>query len=116
MSLPLRFCLFWFCAVGHLTFFHIYFNYVNFGQNVQDFLYTLQGAPNYVFIHAEKNQFMARVNRNIQSEQNPYQKIQGVQGLLAFAFCAVDINDEHTKLRFTNELLFLIKKIVWDGL
>ena len=55
---------------------------------------------------------MARMNRNIQSEQNPYQKIQGVQGLLAFAFCAVDINDEHTKLRFTNDLLFLIKKIV----
>ena len=79
---------------------------------MQDFLYALQGAPNYVFIHAEKNQFMARMNRNVQSEQNPYQIIQGVQGLLAFAFCAVDINDEHAKLRFTNDLLFLIKNIV----
>ena len=55
-SLPLCFCLFSFsifCVVGHLTFFHIYFNYVSFGQKVQYFIYTRQGAQNYAFIHAD---------------------------------------------------------------
>ena len=55
-SLPLCFCLFLFsifCVVGHLTFFHIYFNYVNFGQKVQYFIYTRQGVQNYVFIHPD---------------------------------------------------------------
>ena len=43
-----------FCVVGHLTFFQIYFNYVNFGQRVQDFLYTRQGAQTCVFTHAHR--------------------------------------------------------------
>ena len=51
------------CVVGHLTFFHIDLNYVNFGQKVQYFIYTRQGAQNYV--HADRKQFMAPKNRNI---------------------------------------------------
>ena len=44
-------------------FFHIYFNYVSFGQKVQDFSYARQAAQNYVFILADRKQFMARKNR-----------------------------------------------------
>ena len=57
-SLSLRFCFLWFSifwVVGHLTFYHIYFNYINFGQRVHDFLYTRQGASNYICIHAIEN-------------------------------------------------------------
>ena len=43
-----------FCEVGHLKFFHKYFNYVNFAQKVQYFIYTLQRAQIYVFIHTNR--------------------------------------------------------------
>ena len=33
-----------FSVVGHLTFFHIYSNYVSLGQKVQVFLYARQGV------------------------------------------------------------------------
>ena len=35
---------------------------------------------------------------------------QGVQGLQAFAFCGVTVNDEHTKPRFKRKLRDLISR------
>ena len=64
VTLLLIFVLY-FCIVGHLMFFHIYFNYVNFDQKLQDFLYARQGARNYVFNRANRKWFTARKNRNV---------------------------------------------------
>ena len=65
---------FTFCLVGHLTFFHIYYSFVNFSEKLQYFIYTREGSQNYVFIYADRKWFMPRKNRNIWSEQNLYKK------------------------------------------
>ena len=41
------------------------------------------------------------------NENSLNSKKQGVQGMQAFAFCVVTINDEHTKPRFKRKLIEL---------
>ena len=41
------------------------------------------------------------------NENSLNNKKQGVQGMQAFAFCVVTVNDEHTKPRFKRKLIEL---------